>query len=396
MPAARQRLRILDACLKVLEDAHESGQLVVTAELGAKLRGAVRGLVPKMLIRDAIEIIFRQQQSCLDLDSKTASPPPVQTRAVASSDPGAYLSVRRGSVAIRDRFGDAAAAPQPLTEREARALTDLIKTDLKNVCIFLLQARQKRAWSALRFRTWEDYVRCEFGLSRSRSYELLDQARVILVIKDASGMSGIPDISTYAAGQIKRNLNVVVGTIRARMVGESRVAADVVKEVIREERARVAGAGANVRNSPRSMPSVDTVRKPNFGRSNLGNGPDVPVQIRKLGDIVEYLADMPPVTTLIGLLSDDDIPSWERLSKAARWLTEFSRQFHRTTAQPESLSREPQPRDALGTWRQDGEPAGQRGGTLANGFLQSAESLSLHLINEMCVGIASNDATLKS
>ncbi len=373
MPAARQRLRILDACLKDLEDAHESGQLVVTAELEDKLRGAVRGLVPKMLIKDAIEIIFSQQQSCLDMDAKTVFPPPVQTRVVASTDPGAHLSVRRGRVAIRDRFGDAAAAQQPLTEREARALTERIKTDLKNVCILLLKARQQRAWSALRFRTWEDYVRCEFGLSRSRSYELLDQARVILAIKDALGMSGIPDISTYAAGQIKPNLSVVVGTIRARMVGESRVAADVVEEVIREERARVAEARVNVRHSPASMPSVDTVRKPKFSRSSLGNGHDVPVEIRKLGDIIEYLADMPPVTTLVGLLSDDDIPSWERLSKAARWLTEFSRHFHPTTAKPEEVSRERQHRDALGTWRQEGEPAGERGHSLANGFLQLAE-----------------------
>ena len=42
----------------------------------------------------------------------------------------------------------------------------------------MLEAHDRRAWQALGYPTWEQYVKKEFNLSRSRSYQLLDRAKV--------------------------------------------------------------------------------------------------------------------------------------------------------------------------------------------------------------------------
>src|SRR5919106_4677116 len=68
----------------------------------------------------------------------------------------------------------------------ARELTNRIKTGLEGIFDqiyeveqLLLEAHNRRAWQALGYKTWEEYVKTEFDLSRRRSYQLLDQARVI-------------------------------------------------------------------------------------------------------------------------------------------------------------------------------------------------------------------------
>lgn len=129
----------------------------------------------------------------------------------------------------------------PLDQAEARDLTERIRSAAKLTCILLQEAHQRRAWAALGYRSWEQYVKREFDLSRRRSYELLDQARVILEVQTASGMTEYPHISAYAAAQIKPHLSLVVQTIQHRTAGlpEDGDIGEVVNDVI--QRARTSG-----------------------------------------------------------------------------------------------------------------------------------------------------------
>jgi hypothetical protein len=80
-----------------------------------------------------------------------------------------------------------------ISVEDAQALTKLIKDGLEDifdrvhgVAQLILEARNRRAWQALGYSTWEQYVKKEFALSRSRSYQLIDQALVVTSLREAA------------------------------------------------------------------------------------------------------------------------------------------------------------------------------------------------------------------
>jgi membrane-associated HD superfamily phosphohydrolase len=91
----------------------------------------------------------------------------------------------------------------------ARDLTKLIKDRLEDIFgqiheveQLILEAHDRRAWQALGYSTWEQYVKKEFALSRSRSYQLLDQARVVNRLREAADS---------AIGSLDRQLPAPIG-----------------------------------------------------------------------------------------------------------------------------------------------------------------------------------------
>ncbi len=58
----RQRLRRLDDCLDLLEQAHEINLTAVTEEMAERLSERVPAIRPGMLITDAIEEVLREQE----------------------------------------------------------------------------------------------------------------------------------------------------------------------------------------------------------------------------------------------------------------------------------------------------------------------------------------------
>lgn len=215
----RERLRTLDACLDVLEDAHLRGEVEVSPWVAARVRPHVAPVALGMPIADAIEEVFTAQEPCLAdarPDLATARP-----REAGPSSPRADE-----------------AAGRLLNEEGARDLTERIRIATRHVCILLMEAHDRRAWLALGYRSWEQYVKSEFGLSRSRSYELLDQGRVIVELQRAAGTSEFPDISAYAAGQIKHQLAEVAAHVRERAREEpAERVLEIIAEVVRDQRA---------------------------------------------------------------------------------------------------------------------------------------------------------------
>lgn len=121
----------------------------------------------------------------------------------------------------------------------AQNLTDRIRSTVENLSGLLAEAHERRAWKALGYRSWEAYVRAEFAMARSRSYQLLDQARVIAAVREAAGrVSTSVDISEAAARDIRADLPAVATEIRARIEGGELPEA-AVATVISEKRAEV-------------------------------------------------------------------------------------------------------------------------------------------------------------
>ncbi|TIP49662.1 MAG: hypothetical protein E5X77_10155 [Mesorhizobium sp.] len=121
-----------------------------------------------------------------------------------------------------------------LTVNEAFALTKRIRTAVDKVWSLLLEAHDRKAWKALKYPTWEAYIKAEFQIGRAHAYRLLDQGRVISAIEEATGnLSPSGDISEAAARDIKDDLPAVAGEIKARIEqGEEprKAATDVIAE----------------------------------------------------------------------------------------------------------------------------------------------------------------------
>jgi hypothetical protein len=296
--AARRWLRVLDACLYALEDASERGETVVPERLVAKLSMHVRGLHAGMSTADALDRVFQQQQ-----------------------------------VAMLGCHG-----PDCFTEAEARALTDRIKSGVGQASLLLLEAHKRRVWAVLGYRTWETYVRQEFGLSRTRSYELVYHGEVIREIQAATGMFGIPNITPYVALQVRANLEEVTEAlkVRTRNARSEAESAAVVAEVLEHLRARLAR-----HRSTRPSPASPEDRKANVDAGELagaGQRLDI-VDRRRLLDAIRYLAAMPAVREVIAQIEAGDEEDSLLARRAAQWLSEFAETWTETPNQEGRLLR---------------------------------------------------------
>ncbi len=162
-----------------------------------------------------------------------------------------------------------------LTRVEATVLTDRIRESAEQTWSLLVEAHEGRAWSALGYGTWAEYVGAEFGMSRSRSYQLIDQA---VVIRELGAVSTDVDITEADARRIKPVLPEVRDELRDRTNPEMSRAevADVLRKVISEVKEREANDLADKRErhrqfyeeNPHLLPKfVPTVPCPNCGGS---------------------------------------------------------------------------------------------------------------------------------
>lgn len=107
-----------------------------------------------------------------------------------------------------------------LTEDEARSLTERIRETVESAWRLLLEAHERRAWTAMGYATWAQYVGDEFGMSRTHSYAVLDVGRVTRAIEEAAGVSCMQDITERDARVIKPHLHAVTDRIRRETAGQ--------------------------------------------------------------------------------------------------------------------------------------------------------------------------------
>lgn len=125
----------------------------------------------------------------------------------------------------------------PLDEHRARQLTDRIKDAAGQLWQLLAEAHDGRAWAALGYDSFKAYVETEFGMARSRAYQLIDQARVIAAVTAAAGVSTNVDISEWEARDLKPHLDLVVENVRDATVDtEPELKAEAAQAAIEETR----------------------------------------------------------------------------------------------------------------------------------------------------------------
>ncbi len=294
----RHVLRRLDGYLEELEDAQASGHTVIPAHIAERLRAEVPGLRPGLSIADTLDLVFRQQE-----------------RHMANSGP-------------RGEDGD---RTSQMDESEARTLTARIKRRLHgDVSALLLEAHDRRAWTLLGYRTWKDYVHSEFGLSRRRSYELLDHAFVLKELKAAAGLCGIPHINPYTAARIKPHLEYISRTLREKAdTLKPHDVGSVIKTALERSHLTVGPLAAHpplstasLVGSPGDFASRRTERLLDDGRASEGV-----VDLSALWTAIEFLAALPSARTVAAQTQFGDRDHLVALQRALCWLGEFADQM---------------------------------------------------------------------
>jgi len=132
----------------------------------------------------------------------------------------------------------------PLNKAQARTLTERIRKHIDAAWADITAAYEGKAWKALGYASWEAYVKAEFDMSRRRSYQLIDQGRVIREIAEATGQNvqHAAQISYRDAEKIKGDLPSVTAEIRERVEAgetpETAVARTVAEARAEKERQR--------------------------------------------------------------------------------------------------------------------------------------------------------------
>lgn len=216
----RRQLHDLDKLLGILESALERGEDTVTEALA--LSAGFPAIGPGMAVAAALDAVFAAQAECMSSRVDESSP-----LRMGEARPVELLAQTPGKVEGGDDIG-------PMEESEARALTLRIKEDYANLSLLLLRAHEGRAWVALGYRTWERYVRAEFALSRSRSYELLDQGRLRRALHIAIGPDAVPLVSGRVASRLRPVLDDVIEKVRQRVTEESSDPREIASRVVRE------------------------------------------------------------------------------------------------------------------------------------------------------------------
>lgn len=308
--ADRAWQRQLDMCLTVLEDAHERDEQIVSPIVSAKVRPFVSGIVTGMPIAQALDLVFRAQDDCLQ--AVTPSGEQRSRERVHDADVTSLMEPDAGA------RGEAGSTAEPLDARAARALTEKIKSAANNFSLLLLEAQERQAWVALGYRTWERYVRQEFGLSRTRSYELLDHGRLIRAIQAATGVPLIADIPPYAARKVKPYFGQFIAGLKSRV--EGRPAEEIpliLSDVIRNAKPRVRVLERREPAAQLSDRALDAITVPSLGRRAVA------VDAEVVWAIIEYLACLPPAAEVAARLTGprDMLDTVER---ATEWMGDLA------------------------------------------------------------------------
>lgn len=131
---------------------------------------------------------------------------------------------------------------EPLDENQAKELTEYIRSTSNVLYVLIERAHSGKAHTALGYKTFEEYVRAEFDISRSRAYQLLNQSRVISELESALPEGTPVHITEAAARDLKHALDDLVPEIRERTADLTPdVAGEVLEEMVanyREEKLR--------------------------------------------------------------------------------------------------------------------------------------------------------------
>ena len=123
-----------------------------------------------------------------------------------------------------------------MTKTEARSITERIRSSVDDLAGLLDEAHGREAWRSLGYKSWGAYIDGEFDFSRRHSYRLLEQAKAMRQIEEATGEH--VHITRRDAAEIVKDGTIVTHGSQLATSGESVSAA--MQAALAEQRERAA------------------------------------------------------------------------------------------------------------------------------------------------------------
>lgn len=123
---------------------------------------------------------------------------------------------------------------------QAQEITNTIRAAGVAVYVLISKAHEGKAYKALGYSNFEDYVKQEFDLTRSRAYQLLDLSKTIKAIEDATPEGTEIKLTEAQARDLKRELPKITERIHEETESlDANEASEVATTIIEEERQKV-------------------------------------------------------------------------------------------------------------------------------------------------------------
>lgn len=208
-----------------------------------------------------------------------------------------------------------------MTKAAAQKITDTIKSAAIATYAWVKQAHDGKAWIALGYKTWVEYIKKEFDMSSSRSYQLISQANIINELEAATPDGTRIMLTEKQARDIKDDLQRITGRVREETTGltpeeASKRTTEIVDEEREAKRASLKKNDATAAEMPdaaideRKLPPTDRLSPKDSG-STADDGLDLDADIPpvkkgvKKGDGFDFDA-MTPQPGGKGTSADDD------------------------------------------------------------------------------------------
>lgn len=156
----------------------------------------------------------------------------------------------------------------PLTESEAREITEKIKGTTNLLYLLIKRAHAGKAYKALGYSSFEAYVRENFDYSRSYAYKLLNQATVIEAIETVAPEGTEVYVGELAARGLKSSLPELLEDIEERTADASpEEAKHLIEDSIRE-----------FQNRKEEEENFDEDFDDDFDTNDFSNSPSSPIE----------------------------------------------------------------------------------------------------------------------
>lgn len=196
-----------------------------------------------------------------------------------------------------------------LTVDQARELTNHIRSTADTLYVLIARAHAGRAWEALGYNSFEAYVREEFDMSRSRAYQLLNQAKIVEAITAAAPEGTEVHITEAVARDLKSIINEVTGEIEDKTRDlDPDDAGAVIEELIRAERERKNAVPDETGFSLDEELAADQADRDGFSASSFGSGNGGAYDGPRFGDVDEGEVDDLGLEDMDDILTFDEDP----------------------------------------------------------------------------------------
>lgn len=146
--------------------------------------------------------------------------------------------------------------PGDLTYDDARLLTEYIRSTADALYVLLHRAHTGKAWKALGYSSFAAYAKSEFDISKSRAYQLLNQAKLVDEITYALPEGATVTISEAVARDLKSMASEIVPQVKSETEGMTPEDASAkAQEILEDRRKEVGDKKATQTAAPQDVPA---------------------------------------------------------------------------------------------------------------------------------------------